>query len=45
MLKQDIEALRQKLNSLIAEGHNYDEIYSVSVALDELIAEFYKESC
>ncbi|MBB6217015.1 hypothetical protein HNQ80_003120 [Anaerosolibacter carboniphilus] len=44
MLKYNIEELRQKLNTVIANGDNYDVIYSISVELDELIAAFYKEN-
>ncbi len=45
MLKYNIEELRQKLNTLISNGDNYDAIYRVSVELDELITAFYKENC
>lgn len=42
MLKGDIEKLQYKLNHLIEADCNYEEIYNISVELDELIAAFYK---
>ena len=41
MLNDEICKLREKLNKSIIEGKDYDEIYRISVELDELIAEFY----
>jgi hypothetical protein len=38
----DIEKVRSKLHDLIQFGCNYDEIYRVSVELDQLIIAFYK---
>lgn len=43
MLNEEICKLRDKLNESISKGKDYSEIYRISVALDELIAEFYKE--
>ncbi len=43
MLKYDIEQLREVLNDLMEKDGNYEEIYKVSVALDQLIADYYRE--
>lgn len=43
MLNDRICELRDKLNKSIENGENYDKIYKLSVELDELIAEFYRE--
>ncbi|MBQ9297521.1 MAG: aspartyl-phosphate phosphatase Spo0E family protein [Clostridia bacterium] len=46
MINDEICKLREKLNESIATGKDYDEIYKISVELDELIAEYYiKRSC
>ena len=46
MINDEICKLREKLNESIATGKEYDEIYKISVELDELIAEYYiKRSC
>jgi len=42
MLNDDICKLRDKLNKSIEENASYDEIYKISVELDELIAKFYR---
>ena len=42
MLNDEICKLRDKLNKKIEENASYDEIYKISVELDELIAEYYK---
>lgn len=42
MLNDEICKLRDKLNKKIEENASYDEIYKISVELDELIAKFYK---
>ncbi|WP_110943109.1 aspartyl-phosphate phosphatase Spo0E family protein [Inediibacterium massiliense] len=42
MVKKEIEILRQRLNDLIQVESNYEQIYRVSVQLDELITTFYK---
>ena len=44
MLNDDICKLRDKLNKSIEENASYDEIYKISVELDELIAKFYRIS-
>ena len=43
MIKQKIEILRKKLDSLILNNAQYDEIYKVSRELDKYIAEYYRE--
>ena len=45
MLNDEICKLREKLNKSIEENASYDEIYKISVELDELIAEFYVDKC
>ena len=42
MLNDEICKLRDKLNKSIEENVDYDEIYKLSVELDELIAKYYK---
>ena len=42
MLNDEICKLRDKLNKSIEENADYDEIYKLSVELDELIAKYYK---
>lgn len=42
MLNDEICKLRDKLNKSIEENASYDEIYKISVELDELIAKYYK---
>ena len=41
MLNDEICKLREKLNKSIEVNASYDEIYRISVELDELIAKFY----
>lgn len=41
MLNDKICKKREELNKSIEENKEYDEIYRISVELDELIAEFY----
>ena len=43
MLNDEICKTRNKLNKSIEDGKDYDEIYKISVELDELIAEFYNK--
>lgn len=43
MLNDEICKLREKLNESIEKGQDYSVIYKISVELDELIAEFYRE--
>ena len=42
MLNDEICKVRDKLNKSIEENDSYEEIYKISVELDELIAEYYK---
>ena len=44
MLNDEICKLRDKLNKSIEENASYDEIYKISVELDELIANFYRNN-
>lgn len=41
MLNDEICKVRDRLNKSIEEGQNYDEIYKISVELDNLIMAFY----
>ena len=41
MLDEKIRIARDKLNESIITGKNYEEIYQLSVELDELIAQYY----
>lgn len=43
MLNEKILKAREKLNESIITGKDYDEIYKLSVELDELIAKYYIE--
>lgn len=43
MLNDEIRKKREELNRSIEENKSYDEIYRISVELDELIAEYYRE--
>ncbi len=43
MLNDEICKLRDKLNKSIEQGDDYSDTYKLSVELDELIAEYYKE--
>ena len=43
MLDDKICELREKLNNSILEGKDYQIIYKLSVDLDELIAQYYRE--
>lgn len=42
MLNDKICKKREELNKSIEEKRDYSEIYKISVELDELIAEYYK---
>ncbi len=44
MLDEKICELRDKLNKSIENGEDYEKIYRLSVELDELIAEFYRNA-
>lgn len=41
MLDDKISIARDKLNESIITGKDYEEIYNLSVELDELIAQYY----
>ncbi len=43
MINEKICKLREKLNKSIQDGEDYDKIYTISVELDNLIAEYYKD--
>lgn len=43
MLDKEIIELREKLNESIINGEDYDEIYKISIELDELISKYYEE--
>ena len=42
MLDDEICRLRNKLNKVIEDNEDYEVIYNVSIALDELIVKHYK---
>lgn len=44
MLDEKICKLRDELNNSIIEGKEYKIIYQLSVDLDELIAQYYREN-
>ena len=44
MLNEKIRKKREELNKSIVKNKNYDYIYKLSVELDELIAEYYREN-
>ena len=43
MLNEKICSLREQLNGSIIEGKEYSIIYQLSIELDELIAQYYRE--
>ncbi len=43
MLNDEICKLREELNNSILTGQDYSVTYKLSIELDELIAEYYKE--
>lgn len=43
MLNDEICKLREKLNNSIISGQDYSITYQLSVELDDLIAQYYKE--
>ena len=43
MLNERICELRERLNECIITGKKYEDIYSISVELDELIAKYYSD--
>ena len=44
MLEEEIKKKREELNESIGKNRQYEDIYKLSVELDELITEFYKEA-
>lgn len=42
MIDEKICKLRGELNRSIQNGEDYDTIYTISIRLDNLIAEYYK---
>ncbi len=43
MISKQILKLREELNNSIINGENFEKIYKLSVELDELITEYYRE--
>lgn len=43
-IKEKICELRKKLDDSISRNESYDKIYSISLQLDELIAEYYRNN-
>ena len=44
MLEDRINKKREELNESIEKNKNYEDVYRLSVELDDLIDEFYKKS-
>lgn len=44
MLEDKIQRKRKQLNESIENNKNYEDVYRLSVELDDLITEFYKKS-
>lgn len=44
MLEEKIQKKRKQLNESIEKNGKYEDVYRLSVELDDLIAEFYKEA-
>ena len=44
MIEEEIRKKRKQLNESIENNKQYEDVYKLSVELDDLIAEFYKES-
>ena len=44
MLEEKIIRKREELNESIESNSKYEDVYKLSVELDNLITEFYKES-
>ena len=44
MLEEKIMRKREELNESIESNSKYEDVYKLSVELDNLITEFYKES-
>lgn len=45
MLEEEIKIKRKELNESIENNGKYEDVYKLSVELDDLITEFYKDSC
>ena len=43
MLNEQIVFLQDKLNNMLLKEVDYEEIYAVSIELDKLIVEYYKQ--
>lgn len=43
MLEEEIQIKRKQLNESIEKNGKYEDVYRLSVELDDLITEFYKE--
>lgn len=44
MIEDKIQRKRKQLNESIENKQKYEDVYKLSVELDELITEFYKEA-
>ena len=44
MLEEKIQRKREELNESIENKKKYEDVYKLSVELDELISEFYREA-
>jgi len=44
LIDEKICKLREELNKSIQNGEDYEKIYMISVRLDDLIAEYYKDT-
>lgn len=44
MLEDEITKKRKELNESIENAGNYEDVYRLSIELDDLITEFYKDS-
>lgn len=43
MIDDEILRVREKLNESIINGEDYEKIYKISIELDGLITQYYKE--
>ena len=44
MLEEKIQRKRKELNESLENNNKYEDVYRLSVELDDLITEFYKEA-
>lgn len=44
MIEDEIQRKRKELNESIEKNDKYENVYRLSIELDDLITEFYKES-